>query len=431
MRVTDDRRSLLVVALLVLAVLASVTYTTVDGPPGGDAGDQSRGLAPAENLRSLHEAGVTGENVSVGVVDVTGFDTDDPAIADQMVAARSFAPEETVGNDGRNDHGTAAASLVAETAPDADLYLASFDTPAGYRQAVAWLVREEVDVLVAPVAFYGRPGDGTSREARVTRAATGNGVVVVAAAGNLGRSHWEGRFAPTDEGLHRFENGTRNRLLGDGREVRLWLSWDEPGVARDFDLELYRVGDGTPTLVARSQPYRGDQTPNERIAARVGPNATLVAVVRGPANASGTELELSSPTHALRTRDRAGSVVAPATAAPALAVGAYDPRRERVEPFSSAGPVAGRPGVDLVAPDRLRVAGRPSPLVGSSAAAPYTAGVVALVLDANPDLSRRQAEAVVTRTATDVGPPGVDPVAGRGRLAPRRAVALGRNVSAG
>jgi subtilisin family serine protease len=426
MHVTDDRRSLLAVSLLTLALLGSVTYATGFDPGiGADGGGD--GVPAGAELRSLHDRGVTGENVSVGVVDVTGFDTGDPAVAEQTVAARAFAPGETVANDGRTDHGTAAASLVTATAPDADLYLASFDTPAGYRRAVAWLLREDVDVLVAPVAFYGRAGDGSSAVARVTRAAAENGVVVVAPAGNLGRSHWDGTFTPTTAGRHRFDDGTRTRLVGDGREVRLWLSWRAGDRRRDFDLELYRVGADGSTLVARSRPYSGDDTPNERIVTRVRPNATHVVVVSGPANASGTPLELVSPTHELGTRDRSRSVVAPATAAPVLTVGAYDPRRDRVEPFSSAGPVAGRPGVDVVAPDRLRVAGRSDALVGSSAAAPYAAGVVALVLDVNPDLSRRQAGAVVERSASDLEAPAT--VAGDGRVAPRRAVALARNVS--
>jgi len=46
--------------------------------------------------------------------------------------------------------------------------------------------------------------------------------------------------------------------------------------------------------------------------------------VRGPANATGTSLRLSSPTHALQYRTEEGSIVAPATAESVLAVGASD-----------------------------------------------------------------------------------------------------------
>ncbi|MFC7080739.1 S8 family serine peptidase [Halorussus caseinilyticus] len=378
----------------------------------------------------MHAAGVTGANVSVGVVGVTGFDPGDASLEGRVTDSRSFAAGETIRNGGQNDHGTAAASLVARTAPDADLYLASFDTAEGFRDAVAWLVDSDVDVIVAPVSFYGKVGDGSSAVARVADRTADRGVAFVAPVGNLGRGHWRDRFAPNRRGTHRFEGGLRNYLVGDSRRLALWLSWDDCESC-EFSMELYR-SDGTDArLVARSRPYAGDATPNERIVARIDPQATYYYAVRGSRNATGTPLEVSSPTHGFQFRERAGSVVAPATADDALAVGAYDAKRERVEPFSSAGPVAGdRPGVDVIAPDRLRAASEPGGLVGSSAAAPYVAGVVALVLDANPALEPGAVETLLERTAFDAGRPGTDPVAGHGLVAPERAVERGRNATA-
>jgi subtilisin family serine protease len=175
-----------------------------------------------------------------------------------------------------------------------------------------------------------------------------------------------------------------------------------------------------------------DAVPNERIVARIDPAGTYYYVLRGPRTAAGTRVEVSSPTHPFQFRERAGSVVAPATAEAAVSVGAYDPRDGRVEPFSSAGPTTdGRPGIDIVAPDRLRAAGDPDGLVGSSAAAPYTAGVVALLLDAGGDLPPETVARFLETTARDVGPDGVDPVAGHGLLAPERAVDAARNASRG
>jgi len=136
-------------------------------------------------VEAVHDAGVTGENVSVGVVDVTGFDPDHPALRGQVVATRAFAPQETVRNGGQHGHGTAAASLVTTVAPDADLHLATFDTADQYESAVEWLRSVDVDVVVAPVSFYGTPGDGSARVAQVTDRVAADDTVVVAPAGNL------------------------------------------------------------------------------------------------------------------------------------------------------------------------------------------------------------------------------------------------------
>jgi len=405
-----------------LALTAPTAETDVVARPAGQAAD------PVAGVEAIHDAGVTGENVTVGVVDVTGFDPDHPALRSQVAATRAFAPQETVRNGGRHGHGTAAASLVTTVAPDADLYLASFDTAAQYESALAWLRSADVDVVVAPVSFYGTPGDGSARVAQVADRVATDDTVVVAPAGNLAQGHWTGRYDGVSDGKLRFEGGTRNYLRGnDSRDLTVWLSWDRERADEDYTAELYRTNGSTANLVARSRPYEADHVPNERISARLA-GGTYFLVVRGPANATGTSLRLSSPTHALQYRTEGGSIVAPATAESVLAVGASEYATGRVEPFSSRGPTAdGRRGVDVVAPDGFRAASRPDGFVGSSAAAPYVAGIAALVLDANPDLDREAVERIVEASAIDVGEPGPDPAAGHGRVDAASAVERARN----
>lgn len=400
----------LTVALAGLALSAPGASTDARAPPPSDT-----------DLQSLHAAGVDGDDVTVGVVGVTGFDTDHPALADRVVDARAFGAGETLANGGRDRHGTATAAVVARTAPGADLYLASFEGTEDFRRAVTWLVTSDVDVIVAPVSFYGTPGDGSATVSRLATWARRQGVVFVAPTGNLARGHWTGRYDEVRNGTLKFGETTRNYLAGRGSRTKIWLSWDRAHRNQTYSAALYRLDGNESRLVARSEPHPGDDLPNARINARLT-GGTYYVEVRGPPDATGARLRLTSPTHRFQRADPAGSVAAPAAARGALAVGAYD-TAGHVEPYSSRGPTLdGRLGVDVVAPARHEVEGYDEPLVGSSAATPYVGGLAALVLDAHPDLSPRRVEFRLERTAVDVGADGTDPVAGHGRVVAGRAV---------
>ncbi|WP_459193426.1 S8 family serine peptidase [Halosimplex sp. J119] len=413
-------------ALLCLTAAIGAIALSVPGAPA-TADEESR---PSDTgLQRLHAAGVTGDNVTVGVVGVTGFDTDHPAIAERVVAARAFGNGATVSNGGRNRHGTATAAVLSQTAPDADLYLATFDETRDFRQAVTWLVTADVDVIVAPVSFYGTPGDGSAAVARLGEWARRQGVVFVAPTGNLARGHWHGRYDDVDEGRLRFGETTRNYVAGRGSRTRIWLSWDRAHENETYTAELYRAEGNESRLVARSQPYRGDDVPNARINARLE-GGTYYVAVRGPGNETGAHLRLASPTHRFQRAKPEGSIVAPATGRGVIGAGAYDPADGGIEPFSSRGPtIDGRLGVDLVAPARHEIRGYDEPLVGSSAATPYVGGVAALVLDDRPGLTPERVEHRLERTAVDVGPNGTDAVAGNGLVAPRQAVGLPANAT--
>lgn len=422
------RRALLVAVSGVLLLTAGIGLVAT--PAFVDGGSDRPSYNGSDRFARAHAANVTGDGVRVGVVDVTGFDTSASTLDGHVVAARAFGSGATVDNGGRNAHGTAAASVVARVAPDADLYLASFESPDSYGSAVDWLQANDVDVIVAPVSFYGTAGDGSTPSARLASDVTDSGTVFVAPAGNLGRSHWVGRYDDVRDGRLQFRGGDRNYLAGDGRRVVVWLSWDRAHAGEDYTAVLYRVTDDGPQLVARSQPDRGDDVPNERIVARPRPG-TYYVTVTGPDEPTDARVELASPTHRLQYVRPSGSIVAPGTAPDAITVGAYDPTTSRAEPYSSRGPTAdGRVGIDVVAPDR-NVASTPRGFVGSSAAAPYVGGVAALVLQLDPDRDPAAVESLLRRTATDVGATGVDFGTGHGRVAPWRAVQAARNASEG
>lgn len=425
------RKLVPVVTVCVFVLTASIGFLAISPAWSGSNHDGNETAIEAgdDGLRRVHTAGITGENVSVGVVDVTGFDSSHPDLDGRVVDARSFGSGVHV-DGGSASHGTAAASVVARTAPDAQLYLATFGSPDDYERAVAWLLSEDVDVIVAPVSFYGTPGDGTSHVERVATRAVRENVVFVASAGNLAGGHWAGTYDPGPNGTHEFGGDDRNYLVGDGRDVTVWLSWDRDHADETYAVELYRTDGRETRLVERSRPYLGDGVPNGRINARLLAGTYFVRV-RGPPNATGAHLRLVSPTHEFRQATPTGSVAAPATARGVVGVGAYDPASDRVERYSSRGPTPdGRLGVDVVAPGRTAGSGANARFVGSSAAAPYVGGVVALVLDERPHLSPREVDRLLKQSATNVGEPGVDVASGYGRVEPWAAVRAARNGTA-
>jgi subtilisin family serine protease len=364
-------------------------------------------------LGALHDQGVTGEGVTVGVVD-GGFQVSHRAIADQVGRYRAFS-EGTA-----SQHGTAVAAVVADAAPDADLHLAAVGaetTPAEYREAVTWLRESGADVVLDAGSYFGgRPS--AEETVRSVAAGAARNVTVVTSAGNYGRSHWADRHRA---GPVTFDGAARNPLAS-GRpfagQVRAELTWN---ASADYDLALVRETADGPEVVATSTD---DGDGHERLTATV-PRGRYSLSVRGPDTVEkpvALELFAGRP---LETNTAAGSLTSPGTAPGVVTVGTSV--GSGVAAFSSRGPTAdGHRGVDLVAPDGVRVAGVETGR-GTSYSAPYVAGAVALLRAAYPTLDARAAERLLRESARDVGAAGPDPVAGYGRLdadaAVRRALA--------
>lgn len=387
---------------------------TVDG----GAGQPTDETTVPESIAAVHDAGITGENVSVGVLDVTGFETDTGALDGRVVETRQFgAGGDAVGGD--RSHGTATAATIARLAPDASLYLGRFETVEEYAAALDWLVEQDVDVVVTPVAYAGTLGDGASELAQATTNATEQGITVVAPAGNLGQGHWRGEYTPTDDGVHAFDGRPLNRITGPAGRAEFWLTTD--GDPEAYQLELHEITGGNETrLVAQSVPHDSGSVPSERLTVRLD-DGRYALVVRGPENETDARIRVASATHSLAQVRPAGSVTAPAVAPGALSVGAVDPATNRTAPYSSRGPTLdGRLGVHVVAPSSLSVSGVDS-FTGTSASASFVGGVVALLVDASPGLAPADVRTVVTSTAEPID--GVDAVSGHGRIVPDEAVA--------
>ncbi len=402
-------------AIVAVLVVAALAVAVVIGPFGGDE-TEPVDVALPETIEQLQEDGHTGSGVTVGVIDVTGIDESQPAVADNLVEARRFGDGNGLLRDRSDDHGTAASALVTSTAPDVELYFASADDELSFEEAVDWQLEQDVDIIVAPLSFYGKPGDGSSRVDRAARVAVASDVVFISPAGNLGQGHWNGQFLPATDGYHQFDGERRTELVGDSDRVELWLSGQEH--TAELTLELYAGDDPEP--IAESEPYDGDAFDNQFISTDVSGDEQLSVAVRGSSVATGERFRLTTPTHDLDVSNRTGSLVAPGTADGVLTVGSYDRETGIIEPYSGAGPTAdGRPGIDILAPGTFAIGDEE--FFGTSASAPYTAGVVSLLLE-QQELSPAEITEILTETADSTPPYDDRERAGGGVVRPEQAL---------
>lgn len=371
--------------------------------PAGDLGNGDGPAGPADleparadpdtlsGFSAVHDAGVTGEGVRVGVIG-SQFAVENSRIGDAVAGSRRFVGD-SPGLFADTTHDTAVAEIVSRTAPDADLYLASVGAESGpdeYAAAVSWLRERDVDVIVDAGSYFPASADGMARLNEVAAAAADNGTTFVTSAGNYADRHWAGNGS---EGWVAFRNDTEYNTIGEGEisgAVSLRLYWE--GSAR-FDLYLYRAEPGENTLVAKSETNEtGNGTQTEAIDATLPPGRYYVAVRGGP-NASGTRLELFASRHELGVSSDSGGMVAPATADGVLAVGAADAVTGEPRPYSSSGPA-----LDISAPDGADTSAA-GELYGSSAAAPLVAGTLTLMLAENESLTPTEAQRVLRDTA--------------------------------
>lgn len=128
------------------------------------------------------------------------------------------------------------------------------------------------------------------------------------------------------------------------------------------------------------------------------------------------------------------TIAAPGSARQAITVGAYDDAGtarvtdDVLAPYSSHGPNGGEPKPNLVAPgtDIIAPQGNPasgaratngySNATGTSMAVPIVASAVALMLEANPDLTPAALKQILLETTRDVGDHGWDAASGAGAL---------------
>jgi len=133
----------------------------------------------------------------------------------------------------------------------------------------------------------------------------------------------------------------------------------------------------------------------------------------------------------------AKTVGSPGDVVEVITIGATD-SSDKIASFSSRGPVVwsgkeyikpdvSAPGVNVVSCNNTSSGYKT--LSGTSMATPHVAGLVALMVQAKPNLSTEQAKSILEQTATDLGTPGKDNVFGAGRVNANTAVQSALSIS--
>ena len=398
----------------------------------------------AHGAPAWHAAGYKGQEVKIGVIDVSfkGFadlmGSELPATArwrcytdvGVFTANSTDCVAEDIPESSRL-HGTAVTEALFDIAPEAEYYIANTSSWGDLLATVDWMVSEGVDVINASVGWtFSGPGDGTSpftySPLKSVDAAVEGGMVWVNAAGNSARVNWFGAFTDSNaNSIHNFSaidecNGVRiemEPLEGFTAQLRWDDSWG--GATSDLDLYLIPVPEAssfTFTLsdaVAFSEEEQdggAEDDPFEIIRLRHGdiPDGVYCFTVnryKGAAPSWTQILVWGAARLQYYTADH--SIANPAESANPglLAVGAAGRNGSRdnpfdttiIEPFSSQGPTTD----DRVKPDIVGADGGQSLtyrwernpngyFFGTSQASPHVAGLAALVKQRFPDYTPQQ-----------------------------------------
>ena len=401
---------------------------------------------------SWQAGGITGKGVKVGIVDA-GFSGYADLLGSTLPAR---VVTKSLGSSFYSSrHGTACAEIVHALAPDATLYLVNVDDiEVDFIYAVRWLQSQGVTVISSSIglnlkifcqqAYEVMWGDVYSSanagnligyideveqqwNATISNAVA-HGVTWSQAAGNDARKKWSGPFVDGDQDqyLNFAEHDNRNKIDTAGYtndDVYVLLLWgglankyndydlfivDQNGVVvnkSDFDQQRFPVG----IEVCKFTVHSGEEyfLQVKKYAAPYDYDENLVLLV---GHEQFPKLEYSDPYGTV-------TLNCPAANPDVITVGAVkltsSPIVASIESYSSQGPAGDLLKPDLVAPDGLNTTSF-TRFYGTSAAAPYVAGICALVRQRYPEFTPVEVKQYLEFHALDLGAVGKDTVYGSG-----------------
>jgi len=398
----------------------------------------------------FHTAGYYGQGTKVAIIDL-GFSgytaARNAGELDNVVFTYDYTGD---GFETYTVHGTGVAEIVADMAPQAELYLMMVGDSVDLQNALDDCVARGVQVINHSVAWFNSNFyDGTGTIANIANDARSQGILWVNAAGNYAAGgHWQGEFVDSDNGgvgdgyLDFATPGTDQDFVdADGRDegneiyaaagkqIRVYMTWNDWAVrTQNYDLHLYNSA-GT-KVASSTNLHTGWQQPTERIVYDVPTSGDYEIVVESVNAPDAPEIEffvfVDSASPALEHQVARSSVAAPANSEHVFTVGAISQANWTpgpAESFSSRGPsndsvyTASIKKPDIAGPDAVsgytygfRGFG------GTSAASPHVAGAAALLLSENSALTAAGLQTKLEADAIDMGDAGKDDTYGWGRL---------------
>ena len=439
---------------------APMPATAATAPDRPDLGPVTGEQVAVTNAAAWHAAGIRGAGVKVGVIDF--FDVErywNPSEHGPLpvagVTARCFAFGQdctatyfdSVSSVG-DDHGVAVVEIIADMAPDAQIYIGTAATLADYRALVDWFAAQRVTIVSRSLSSgYDGPGDGRGALDDLAAHANALGITWVNSVGNSGFGRYYRQpvrlsgnrvaFGPTGSATYLPFVGCA--ALGG---VRWSNDWDRaPSDRTDYDVYLWDAPAGSPAsgrLVAASTAdqrdgavpiefFEQDHCPSDR-------NRVLYLEVRWVGgDITGDVLEILDYASGLAAYTQAAysasTSIADSALPGVLAVGAIDPADTgTIASYSSQGPT----NDDRLAPDLSAPAGLSSTVIrngfsGTSASAPVVAGGVALLRSAGLAADPASLGDLARHLVVDRGAAGPDQQYGAGefRLPAPPAAAVG------
>jgi hypothetical protein len=421
------------------------------------------GATAAQVQQAVDESGlsVNGSGIRVGVLS-DSFNDLGGAAADEADGALPPAADIDVIKDlasGGTDEGRAMMQIIHDIAPAADLaFYTAFDSEQDFANGILALAAAGCKVIVDDVSYFDEPFFQNGVVAQAIQTVEAEGVTYITAAGNDAENAYQAAWTPisgTFDGKALSDAESFGGSLvqtvtinteGTGYDVPLLLEWNQAYGQATSDLEILvfnasgqlvstatNASDGEPTNPWVEFDFTKSGTYYVAIENLSGPNPDLIKeITEGdglPATISGANVG-SVYGHAMTP----GAITAGAVSTADTPAFGINPAVS--ESFSSSGAgtelLFANNGTPLSSPDVLSpvaVSGVDdinttvsdlTDFYGTSAAAASLAGVAALILSADPNLTPAQVEEIMEETAL---PMANSAVSGAGLVAVDAAIA--------
>ena len=426
-------------APVVLASLANPAAGTF-GASITDASIGSGGATAAQVQQALDESGLSidGAGIKVGVLS-DSFNDLGGAAADEADGALPPAADIQVLSDlssGGTDEGRAMMQIVHDIAPGASLaFYTAFNSEQDFANGILVLAAAGCKVICDDVSYFDEPFFQNGVVAQAIQTVEAEGVTYVTAAGNNASNGYQAAWTPTSgsfdgtaltdaESFGGSLVQTITVTASHAETVPLLLEWNQAygDATSDLEILVFRNGRlyGTATNVSSEEPtnpwvdftFRASGTYQIAIENLSGPNPGLIKEI---AEGDGLPVEISGANigtvygHEMTP----GAITAGAVSVADTPAFGVNPALS--ESFSSSGAgtelLFANNGAALASPDVLSPVAASgvddiettvpglTDFYGTSAASASLAGVAALILSANPNLTPAEVEQIMEETA--------------------------------